>query len=189
MLLQAVRTEKRLISRYLTDNQQNMFRIAKVSAADEKRGYFLLELFTDFPEKLLSVKEISVQIQGKMKILTIEDAVLRNQQCLIRFKGIDPVADKPLLLHAELFLPDEMLEKLSDHEWYIHDLIGSEVYKNGELFGSIEDVLSLKSNDVWQIRKTDGSEYLLPALKELISEFRAHEKKLILKDGEEFYED
>lgn len=166
-----------------------MFRIAKVSAADEKRGYFILELFTDFPEKLLSVTEIYMQIQGKMKTLSIEDAVLRNKQCLIRFKGFDPAADKSLFLQAELFLPDDLLEKLPEDQWYIHDLIGSAVYKNGELFGSIEDVLSLKTNDVWQIRKTDGSEYLLPALKEYISEFRPEEKKLILKEGSEFYED
>ncbi|GMU86153.1 MAG: hypothetical protein AMXMBFR48_13950 [Ignavibacteriales bacterium] len=166
-----------------------MFRIAKVSAADEKRGYFVLELFTDFPEKLRSVKQIDVQIQGKMKTLTVEEVVLRSQQCFIRFKGIDPAADKALFLNAELFLPDEMLEILPVDQWYIHDLIGSEVYKNGELFGCIEDVLTLKTNDIWQIRKTDGSEYLLPALKEYISDFRPAEKKLILKEGAEYYED
>ncbi|MCC6550082.1 MAG: 16S rRNA processing protein RimM [Ignavibacteriaceae bacterium] len=166
-----------------------MFRIAKVSAADEKRGYFVLELFTDFPEKLLSVKDIDVLIQGKLKKLAVEEVALRNQQCIIRFKGIDPSADKALFLQAELFLPDEMLETLPEGYWYIHDLIGSEVYKNGELFGCIEDVLRLKTNDVWQIRKTDGTEYLLPALREYISEFQPEKKTLILKEGAEYYED
>ena len=51
------------------------------------------------------------------------------------------------------------------------------------------DVYSLTSNDVYVIRKTNGEEILIPAIHEFIESIDTLNKVLILKSGEDFYED
>ena len=57
---------------------------------------------------------------------------------------------------------------LYEDEYYISDLEGLEVYEDGELIGRLAEVMQTGANDVYRIERNDGSELLLPAIKQCI---------------------
>jgi 16S rRNA processing protein RimM len=57
---------------------------------------------------------------------------------------------------------------LNEDEYYISDLEGLDVYENDEKIGTLAEVLRTGANDVYRIERTDGSEVLLPAIKQCI---------------------
>ena len=81
------------------------------------------------------------------------------------------------------------LIKLPKEHYFIHDIIGSKVLRNDVEFGEVTDVYSLPANDVYVIRKTNGEEILIPAVHEFIESIDTLKKVLILKSGEDIYED
>jgi 16S rRNA processing protein RimM len=87
-----------------------------------------------------------------------------------------------------LFIDKPNLVKLPEDQFFIHDLLGSEVYKDDKLLGIIKDVLQLPANDVYVVNDAEGNELLVPAVKEFIMDFNADTKVLILKPGGDLYE-
>ena len=56
-------------------------------------------------------------------------------------------------------------------EFYTFDIIGLTVYDEaGTELGTVENVLRTGSNDVYQARRPDGRELLIPALKAVVKE-------------------
>jgi 16S rRNA processing protein RimM len=62
---------------------------------------------------------------------------------------------------------DELLPELADGEYYHRDLIGLQVYRQGELLGTLSEIHGTGPVDVWTV--TSGQdEVFVPALKDLI---------------------
>ena len=54
-------------------------------------------------------------------------------------------------------------------EYFVADMIGITVVTDeGENFGVLKDVLATGANDVYVVSRADGTEVLLPAIKECI---------------------
>ncbi|MBN1622670.1 MAG: PRC-barrel domain-containing protein [Endomicrobiales bacterium] len=67
--------------------------------------------------------------------------------------------------------------------WKVEDIAGSEVFElSGEKLGILIDVLPTGSNDVWVVKTflDHPEEYLIPALKEVIREVDAENKKIVV---------
>jgi 16S rRNA processing protein RimM len=73
--------------------------------------------------------------------------------------------------------------------FFIHDLIGSIVYRNDEKIGKITDVLNMPANDVYVIENLSHEEILVPAVKDYVNSFDPVKKILILQPGGKIYED
>ena len=66
-------------------------------------------------------------------------------------------------------------------KWKISDILGCQVYdQNGDILGSLVNVLATGNNDVWVI-KTNNEELLLPALKSIVVEVNILSKKIFVK--------
>lgn len=170
-------------------SEGSVVKAAKICGVDPKQTFFLLDLYSDFPDEPGSCRKVYIDIQGTLKAFIPEMFKRKQDSWMIRLQGIDVAADKFLFLDRELYLPAEYIMPSDPDLWLIKDLIGSRVMKNGALFGTLEDVYRPGPNDVYVIKKADGEEYLLPALKQFIKGFDSSSKVLTLTDGEEFYED
>ena len=72
------------------------------------------------------------------------------------------------LIGCKVFLPQDVLEKLPEGEYYWRDVIGLAVYtEDNKYIGRIESVFPTGSNDVY-VCKGEDREILLPAISEVI---------------------
>ena len=107
---------------------------------------------------------------GKEKLrLEIEEVKCFKQMVILKFKGIDTMDQAAKYRQAGLYVSREYAVKLEKDEYFIADLIGVNVYDETDvLIGSLEDVMTTGANDVYVIRRTDGRELLLPAIRQCV---------------------
>ena len=163
--------------------------IARITSIADNKGFVKIYSYSDFPERFFSLNEVYIDFFGSKKKFVVEKAKKLKGELYIRFKDFCTEKETKVLLNKEVFVEEKDVIKLPENVYFMHDLIGSMVFRNGKLFGKIEDVLSYPANDVYVIEDSNGGEILLPALSELIESFDSENKVMVLKPGESFYED
>lgn len=163
--------------------------IAKVEQVYGKDGYVKLRSFSDFPERFLSLKIVYIDFWGDKKTFSVEDIKDINGKIVIKFKRFDNTRDSQILIDRDVYVDEVDAVSLPDNQFFVHDLIGSEVYVEDNIIGTVADVMKGKANDVLVISTNDEKEKLIPFVLNFIEKFDAQKKKLILNISKEFLED
>src|SRR5436305_2104114 len=75
------------------------------------------------------------------------------------------------LRNQDLSIPLSKLAKLPPDSYYQHDILGLHVFTlDGQDLGTIVDIIVTGSNDVYSIKTPDGSQILIPAIKDVIKQ-------------------
>lgn len=162
--------------------------MAKISSISGN-GFLKLNLYTDYPEKLFQTEILYLDFFGKKKKFEVENLIRQKKFYFIKFSGFETERELQVLLGREIFITEKDLAELPEGNYFIHDLIDSEVFRSGEKIGRIKDVLNLPANDVYVIEDENGNEILLPAVPDFIMSFDAEKKIMILKDDAGIYDD
>ena len=162
------------------------FLIAKIQSAFDKEGFVRIYAYSDFPERFLSLHKVYLDFSGIKKVFYVEEIRDKKDFFILKFKNFDNDDDVKLLMGKKIFVDENNVVKLPKDQYFIHDIIGSSVFKDKILIGKIVDVLVLPANDVYVI-DAGGKEILIPAVKEFIEKFIPSEKKLFLIPEADIY--
>ncbi|MGE5497548.1 MAG: ribosome maturation factor RimM [Syntrophothermus sp.] len=165
------------------------FLIAEIKSVFNKNGFLSLVSYSDIPDRFLKLRKVYIEIFGDKKEFTIEKVLWNKGKPVIKFLNFDSDREVEFLTGCRVFVGEGNLVKLSDDTFFIHDLIGSRVVRNGNPVGRITDVLTLPSNDVYVIKEDSGGELLVPAVKDYVESFDPGSKVLVLKPGGDLYEE
>ncbi len=160
-----------------------LFLIAEVKAIRGTEGYMQVESYTDFKERFFQLKEVSVEFFGNYKEFTVEDVGLSESSVTLKFKGFNSAAEAEIFLNKKIFVDKKNSVRLDKDTYFIHDVIGSSVFRGTELLGIVEDVLILPANDVYVVKSLDNRKILLPAIKNYVKDFNPDKKRLDLVPG------
>lgn len=124
---------------------------------------------TDDASRFKKLKEV-IMDTGKDRLnMEIEGVKFFKQYAIIKFKGYDSINDIEKYKNAKLYVTRDQAVRLKKDEYFIADLIGMAVVtEEGELFGTLKDVMVTGANDVYVVERQDASEVLLPAIKECV---------------------
>lgn len=87
-----------------------------------------------------------------------------KQLAIVKFKGIDNINDIERYKGCSLYVTREDAIPLEEDEYYIADLQGMQMYtEDGELFGTLRDVMETGANDVYIVDSKEHGEVLIPA--------------------------
>jgi 16S rRNA processing protein RimM len=87
---------------------------------------------------------------------------------ILKLSGIDDRDAAAKLVRSSVWMPAEKMNKLSEGEYYWHEIIGLQVVtEEGQALGRIESVFPTGSNDVYICRGGE-KEILLPAIGEVV---------------------
>ena len=166
----------------------DFYLIAKIISTFGNDGFVRVVSHSDFPERFFDLQKVYIDFFEVKKEFFVEQVKQQKDSFLIKFRNFSTEEDSKILIGKEIFVDKENLHKLPADQYYIHDLIGSTVYRNDSVFGIIKDVLSYPANDVYVIDGS-GEEVLIPASFEFIESFDPVKKILVLKPGDELYDD
>jgi 16S rRNA processing protein RimM len=98
---------------------------------------------------------------------------------ILKFKGFDNIDGIEKYRGKDLLITRENAVPLEEGEYFIYDLIDSEVYSDeGRKLGILTEVMTNAANDVYVVRMEDGKELLLPAIKDCILNVDVDNKKI-----------
>lgn len=160
--------------------------IGIIAAPHGIKGEVKVKMETDFPERFEEMEEVRVRAKsGEERVLQVESVRFHQGVPLIKFKGCRDRNCAEEFRGAELVIsPDELAELESD-EFYIHDILGLDVYTTGgEYLGKITDVLQGPANDVYVTPRA-----MIPAVKQFVKEIDLAAGRMVIEPIEGMIEE
>jgi 16S rRNA processing protein RimM len=131
------------------------------------RGDMLMEVHTDFPERLLP--GVKVFVGDSHAPLTIARVRTHNDGLLLGFRGIETPEVAGRYRNAIVTVMAKDRPPLPEGQYYHHQMIGFRVQADsGESLGLLTEILVTGANDVYVVTDESGQELLLPAIEEVI---------------------
>lgn len=167
-----------------------LFLIAEIKAVHGSNGFVLIDSFSDFSERFFKLNSVFLDLFGSKKEFFVENVIEVGGRIALKFKNFNSGEDVNFLIGKKIFVTEENSVKLSKDTYFVHDLIGSEVYRDSILLGFLVDVLAYPANDVYVIKKIDQKKILIPAIKDYILFFDPAKKRLeLVPDCDLLYDD
>jgi 16S rRNA processing protein RimM len=131
------------------------------------KGEIIMDLHTDFPERMKSGRKLFVGDGHQPVILTS----VRPHQAglLVKFEGIETLEEAGRFRNQWVFVKKSDLPPLPEGQRYQHELLGFRVVdEDGNLLGELVEILETGANDVYVVLDDSGKEILLPDIPSVI---------------------
>ncbi|MGW0545717.1 ribosome maturation factor RimM [Streptomyces altiplanensis] len=156
--------------------------VARIGRAHGIKGEVTVEVRTDEPELRLGPGAVLATDPASAGPLTIETGRVHSGRLLLRFAGVkDRTAAEALrntLLIAEVD-PQETPE--DPEEFYDHQLMDLDVVlADGTGIGRITEITHLPSQDLFIVKRPDGSEVMIPFVEEIVAEIDLEEQRAVI---------
>ncbi|OEZ33002.1 16S rRNA-processing protein RimM [Francisella endosymbiont of Amblyomma maculatum] len=161
---------------------QNFVEIAKIGATYKFDGELNLYPLANSIETLLSYGDWYIQLPATnvWQHLKCESVLKRANKIYIKLANINDAETAKRYVNSLIGVPQLALPELAEDETYFKDLIGCSVKNtNNDSFGVIVDIIETGANEVL-VCKEDGSEYLIPYVKQYIVSEDLNLKKIVV---------
>jgi 16S rRNA processing protein RimM len=143
--------------------------IGKLRRPHGVRGEILMEILTDFPERLKP--NVVVYVGEKHRPVSIQNTRQHKHALLIKFDDIDDRERVGAFRNELVYVRSADLPPLPDGDFYQHELIGLLVMSDrGENLGVLTSILETGANDVYVVSSNQSPDILLPAIDSVILE-------------------
>lgn len=151
------------------DNLKDLLQVGVISSMHGVHGEVKVFPTTSDPGRYKQLKEVLLDTGKEMITLKLKGVKFFKQFVIVKFEGYDNPNDIEMYKGKPIYVTRENAVELEEDEYFVADLYDLEVYEdNGEKLGVIVDVIETGSNDVYTVKCVDGSELLLPAIKQCI---------------------
>ena len=145
------------------------------------KGFVKVNPWVNDVTRFDDLKKVYIKIRKEEKMLEIEEVKYHKNQVLLKFKGVENVEQAEMLRNAILEIDRKDAIPLEEGEYFIADLLESEVYTDeGEKLGILEDIFNTGSNDIYVVKNELGKSILLPRIKDVFKEIDVENKKIIV---------
>lgn len=145
------------------------------------KGFVKVNPWVNDVTRFDDLKKVYIKIRKEVKVLKIEEVKYHKNQVLLKFKGVETVEQAELLRNAILEIDREDAIPLEEGEYFIADLLESEVYTDeGKKLGILEDIYNTGSNDIYVVKNELGKSILLPRIQDVFKEIDVENKKIIV---------
>jgi len=152
-------------------------KLGKITAPQGIKGEVRVYPYTD---ELTRFSEIeAVLLDGQKR--KIQNARYMKNMAVLKLEGVDDRNMAESLRNKELLLAKEDLWEQPEDTYFIDDLVGCDVVsEDGDSVGTLKNIISRPAQDLYEIKRADGSTFLLPAVKEFIKNVDLDNKTIII---------
>lgn len=165
--------------------KEQCFYVGKIVKKYSFKGELLVKLDTDDPEMFTEMESVFVERHKNLIPFFVEHSTLHKSSLLrVKFEEIDTEGDAESLLGAELYLPLDLLPKLTGNRFYYHEIVGfSAEDTNFGPLGIITGVNDTTAQHLFEIDR-EGTQILVPVNDEIIKSVDREAKTILLETPE-----
>jgi 16S rRNA processing protein RimM len=131
------------------------------------RGEIIMDLHTDFPERLRSGRKLFVGEEHKSMTLTSTRPHAKGM--LVKLKDVETPEEAGQLRNQWVYVKAADMPALPEGQIYQHELFGFKVVdETDNLLGELVEIIETGANDVYVVKDEAGKEILLPAIPSVI---------------------
>ena len=121
--------------------------------------------------------------EGEDRPMVVSSSRPHRDRMLVFFEGIKDRDAAEALQGTYLFVPASAVPPLPEGEFWPHELIGCEVVTDGGMpLGRLREVIHTPANDVWSVQGDDGTEVLVPALKDVVRDVDVGARRVVVRE-------
>src|SRR5690606_28320348 len=165
--------------------KEDCFYLGKIVKKYGFKGELLAKLDTDEPELYKDLESVFIAIGNDLVPFFIEKSSLHKSELLrMRIEDVDNEADADALLRSELYLPLDMLPKLSGNQFYFHEIIGYSMID--EEFGEVGEIVAVNDSTAQSLFEVEREDklILIPMNDEFIVRLDRVKKEIVVKTPE-----
>ncbi|MEX1055663.1 MAG: ribosome maturation factor RimM [Rhodothermales bacterium] len=168
-------------------DSDSLLLVGRVSKAHGVRGELKIIPETDDPERLEDLTAVFVgRTAGTAERREIESIrlqpVKQGTVVVMKMAGVDSREDTEAFRQMSVFADVEDLPPLEEDEFFIHDLIGLDVFdEEGGAVGRVTDVLHLPAQDVLVVARSGKDAAMIPVVDEFIVEIDVDEGRIVVR--------
>ncbi|MBS4059024.1 MAG: 16S rRNA processing protein RimM [Bacteroidetes bacterium] len=161
--------------------REDCFYFGKVIKTHGILGGISIRIDADQPEVYKQLTMIFIEINKKLIPYFIQSLNINSNKAYVKLQDVDTIEKALELAGNEIFLPLELLPKLSGNRFYFHEVPGYKVIDESfGLIGNIETVLEYPNQAVFQIYK-ENKEVLIPIHDDVILKVDRRSKTIHIK--------
>ncbi len=161
--------------------KEDCFYLGKIAKKFSFKGEVLIYLDTDEPELYEDMESVFVEFNKNLVPFFIENSNLHKGDFLrVKFEDVDSEEDADEIMGCEIYLPLNMLPKLTGNKFYFHEVIGFEIedLRLG-VFGKIVSINDTSAQPLFEV--INGSvEILVPMIDQFLVKIDRENKKVIM---------
>lgn len=139
---------------------------------------------SDHPGRLRKLPGMMVFVMkdGVREAYQVKSADEHQSFWKLRLEGVGSKEQAQALTGGELQISERELLPLPEGSFYLFELIGMSAYTDtGELLGEVTEVLQPGANDVYVVRRPDGNEVLIPAIKQVVLKIDREQHRMLIR--------
>jgi 16S rRNA processing protein RimM len=156
--------------------------LARIVRPWGRRGEVAAEVLTDFPERLIALKEAWLSDgRNPPRIVAIRSSRIHIGQAVIHFAGVESINDAELLRGFEVQIPFSKRTTIPPGRHYISELVGCEVWEPsaGAPLGAVRDVQKNGPAESWLlVVETPSGELLIPLAAEICTRIDTEARRI-----------
>jgi 16S rRNA processing protein RimM len=138
------------------DDQESMVLMGVIQGAHGLHGHVSIRTFTEETESLEDYSPLYNEKGDMFEIESLKQGA--GGSVLAKLKGVSDRTSAEKLKGTGLYLPRNILEDLSDENYYYVDLIGLEVVLEDKThYGFVKNILNFGAGDILEILQEKGS--------------------------------
>lgn len=159
---------------------KDCFYLGRITKPWGVKGQLMLFLDVDNPGEYAALDSAFVEIKGQLVPHFFSIESLNGNKAVATFEEVGPEQAASLAGH-DLYLPMDLLPKLTGNRFYFHEVVGFNVVdsEHGDI-GCIEQVLEYPAQPLFQITK-NGTEILIPVIDEVIKKVDREQKTIYIE--------
>lgn len=159
--------------------KEECYQLGKITKPFGFKGQVIMFLDVDCPEDYAELDSAFVEVKGNLVPYFFKLENINGNKAVATFEDLTPEEAQALVGH-ELYLPLDLLPKLTGNQFYFHEVIGFNVIddEHGDI-GTIKSIIEYPAQPLFQIMK-DEAEILIPMIDPVIKEVDRENKRIFI---------
>lgn len=147
--------------------KEECYQLGKITKPFGFKGQVVMFLDVDCPDDYTELDSAFIDIKGNLVPYFFKIENINGNKAIATFEELKPEEAQALVGH-EMYLPLDMLPKLTGNQFYFHEVVGFRVIdeEHGDI-GVIQSIIEYPAQPLFQIDK-DGTEILIPVIDPII---------------------
>ena len=165
--------------------KKDCFYLGKIVRKHSFRGEVVIKLDTDEPDLYANLNAVFVDLGKNFLPFFIEKSLLqKGNQLRVKFEDVSTEADAEAILKADVYLPLDLLPKLTGNKFYYHEVIGFTIEDvNFGKVGIISGINDSTAQPLFEV-KNGSTELLIPMIDAFIKKVDRANKTITVETPE-----
>ena len=154
--------------------------VGRITRAHGVQGELAVLVISEVPGRFADGETVWLE-DGRT--LTVESSRPHKDRLLVRFREVQTREQAEALQRALLVVPESLSPELPEGSWWDHRIVGCAIETDtGRALGTVHEVIHTAANDVWSAVDDEGTETLIPVLRDVILDVDMDAKRIVVRE-------